>query len=91
MTNDELKRYLEAVEYDIGAGLPGAEMEYALGQEVLRLRAQLAQAQPLLDAAVAYYCDLGPDADATDVFEKLCEYGAAFIASRAQAASAAKG
>jgi len=41
MTDDELKRYLEAVEYDIGASLPGAETTYALGQEVLSLRAAL--------------------------------------------------
>mgnify|MGYP007100051854 CR=1 FL=1 len=87
MTNDELKRYLEAVEYDIGAGLPGAETEYALGQEVLHLRAQLAQAQPLLDAAVMWMASNSNES--RDASAKMKIAAAAYV--RAQAASAAKG
>lgn len=59
--------------------------------ELAALRAQLAQAQPLLDAAVQNWIH---DSDETDaaLFRVAYEYGASAITSRAnaQAASAAK-
>ena len=54
MTNDEIKRYMEALQYDIGASVPGAEFDYKLCEEVLKLRARLAALEPLASAAVAY-------------------------------------
>ena len=94
MTNDQLlTELIDALRKVNVAATDAAKNHYTARAAELEtaLRAQLAQAQPLLDAAVAYCCNLDVGADATDVFEKLREYGAAFIASQVQAASAAKG
>ena len=106
MTNDDIKRQLPAIAEDIGAGMPGAEFEYELCEEVLQLRAELAALAPLAEAAVALYdahIEFGaeqmgekPDATTLRIRRSECEASelairkTAFTYARAQAQDGGK-